>query len=96
MAAVRGETSKWDGGTDVFDLDRGAIDFPCPSCGFYNPAFLKQVRLRDVLICRGCKCNIQLDDHMNELRVARRRIRESLGHLSDAIKGASTTIEIKL
>ena len=27
--------------------------------------------LRDVVICRGCKANIQLDDGMNSVRRAR-------------------------
>lgn len=62
----------------MFNLDRQKIEFPCPACGFYNSAFLRQVRLRDALVCRGCKSNIRLDDHMNEYRKAARRIARSV------------------
>ena len=36
-----------------------------------NPVWIKQARVRDVIICRGCKSNIQLDDGMNSVRKAR-------------------------
>ncbi len=71
----------------MLDLDRQPIQFPCPRCGFYNGARLKQVRLRDVVICRGCKSNIQLDDHMNSYRRARRSIERALGDLRRALGG---------
>jgi len=44
----------------LLDLDKQSFDFPCPRCGFFNEAYLGQVKLRDVIICRGCKTNIQL------------------------------------
>lgn len=71
----------------MLDLDKHTIEFPCPKCGFYNPAFLRQVRFRDVIICRGCKCNIRLDDHMNEYDRARRRMQRSIEQLGNTLKG---------
>jgi hypothetical protein len=78
----------------MFDLDRITIDFPCPSCGFQNPATIKQARLRDAVICRGCKANIRLDDQMNECRKAVRQVRKSLRQLEDQMK--NITINIRL
>lgn len=66
----------------MFSLDRLSIDVPCPRCGFYNDIFLKQVKVRDVVICRGCKSNIQLDDYLNEYRKESRRVREAIKNLT--------------
>lgn len=65
----------------MIDLDAYSIDFDCPQCKFYNSATLKQVRLRDVLICRGCKSLINLEDHMNEMRKAIRSITRAINQL---------------
>lgn len=73
----------------MFSLDRLSIDVPCPRCGFYNYVFLGQVKLRDVIICRGCKINLQLDDYMNEYRKAEMQIRS-------AVEGLSKTFRINL
>lgn len=67
-------------------FDKATVEFPCPRCGFYNAIFVKQIRLRDVVICRGCKANIQMDDHMNENRNAARNIRRSLQRLRDSFR----------
>jgi len=56
------------------DIDSEEVEFECLKCGFYNPIWIKQARLRDMIICRGCKANIQLDDSMNEVRKARRLV----------------------
>jgi hypothetical protein len=78
----------------VFDLDILEFEFPCPRCGFYNPVTFRQVRFRDVTICCGCKRNVQLDDYMNEYRLARRRINSALNALRDSLK--SQTIAMRL
>ena len=57
----------------------------CPQCGFANPIWLRQARLRDVVICRGCKANIQLDDTMNTVRKAYQSIRRSMRELRETI-----------
>ena len=51
----------------MINISNESIEFPCPRCGFYNAIFIKQVMLRDVIICRECKSNIQLDNQMNEV-----------------------------
>jgi hypothetical protein len=78
----------------MLDLDARTFEFPCPKCGFYNPVYLRQVRLRDVIICRGCKRDLQLDDHMNDYRLARRRIQNALKTLQRSL--GSHTITIRL
>jgi transcription elongation factor Elf1 len=69
----------------MFDLGKYDIDFECPSCGFYNHFYLKQARLRYVIICRGCKANIQLDDAMNEVRKSIRKINKAIAAIPDEI-----------
>ena len=70
----------------MINIDNETIEFPCPCCGFYNAIFFKQARLRDVIICRGCKSNIQLDDQMNECRKAERTIRKSIQELEETLR----------
>lgn len=70
--------------TSNVDLDRVRREVPCPCCGFYNGFFLKQVRLRETIICRGCKSNVQLDDHMNQYRKAVRSIEMAIRRLQEA------------
>ncbi len=79
----------------MIDLDKLEIDFKCPKCDFYNKAYIKQVRLRDVVICRGCKTNIRLDDQMNQAKKAVRDINRSMRELEKTFNNLSS-INIKI
>lgn len=79
----------------MIDLDTKTIAFQCPNCDFYNEAFLKQVRIRDVIICRGCKSNIHLDDYMNQYQRARRSIKKAFRDLERTIDGMNKTLTIR-
>jgi hypothetical protein len=68
------------------DIDSFEIEIECPQCGFYNPICMKQARLLDVIICRGCKRNIQLNDSMNTVRKARRQILEQFNEMKKYIE----------
>jgi hypothetical protein len=68
-----------------FLLDRAALEAPCPRCGFFNRFHFRQVRLQDVIICRGCKCNIRLDDDMNQCRNASRTVEDSVRQLIQSL-----------
>lgn len=69
----------------MINLDRFEFEVECPKCSFASKIFYRDARLRDVLICRGCKANIQLDDHMNECRKARRQFHTAIQELEEAI-----------
>lgn len=71
----------------MINFDKTEVDVTCPRCDFYNPIYLKQARLRDVIICRGCKVNIRLDDQMNETRKAVRSLRRAMDELQATIDG---------
>ena len=75
-------------------IDNAPISAACPLCDFENPFTLKQARLRDVIICRGCKANIQLDDQMNECRKAVRQIERAINELQDSLKNLNLTITL--
>lgn len=66
-------------------VDAFEVDVECPRCRFLNPIWLKQARLRDVIICRGCHWNIQLDDGMNSVRKAHHSIRRAMNDLRDTV-----------
>ena len=77
----------------MLNIDYHPIEVTCPQCEFITSVTIKQIRLRDVVICRGCKRNLQLEDHLNSVRVAERSISRALQNLSDTF---SRTIEINL
>jgi hypothetical protein len=70
----------------AFLLDTAVLETPCPRCGFYNRFSFRQARLQDVIICRGCKANIRLDDYMSECRKAARHVEESVARLARSLK----------
>lgn len=77
-------------------IDNTPVTAPCPVCEFYNTFTIKQARLRDMIICRGCKTNIQLDDHMNECRKATRQIERAIAELQESLKSLNLTLKINL
>jgi hypothetical protein len=78
----------------MINIDNQELDFQCPNCGFFNPFLFKQAPLRDVIICRGCKGNIHLDDNMNECRKASKSIRNALAGLENSLKNLNLTIRL--
>lgn len=79
----------------MIDLDRIEFEVECPKCNFATKIFYRDARLRDVLICRGCKANIQLDDQMNECRKARRQVQATMRELENALGKLNTTITLR-
>lgn len=78
-----------------FSIDPIEIEVVCPVCNFVVPVTLRQARVRDLVICRGCKGNIQLEDHMNQVKKAERDIRRAMGDLSETLEGfGMLTLEI--
>jgi hypothetical protein len=69
----------------MFNLDRQRIEIECPRCRFSARVFLRQVRVCDVVVCGGCKGNIQLIDHMATFRRANRRITAAVNSLMSAL-----------
>lgn len=77
-------------------IDNTPVSAACPVCEFQNTFTIKQARLRDIIICRGCKANIQLDDHMNECRKVTRQIERAIAEFEDSLKNLNLTLKIKL
>jgi hypothetical protein len=71
-----------------WDIDGFEVEIECPRCRFINPAWVKQVRLRDAIICRGCKCNIRLEDQMNTIRKARESVNRQVRELQQTLERA--------
>ena len=78
----------------MIDIGDHEIDIQCPRCDFYNLIFLKQARLRDVVICRGCKNNIQLEDHMNQVRKAERDVKKQFEQIFDSMDDITINISL--
>lgn len=78
----------------MFNLDAVELDLECPRCGFTNPFWFRQARLRDVVICRGCKVNIQLNDQKNECRKTERSIRRQLAEFEKSLGSLKITIPL--
>jgi len=74
----------------MFDLDCAIIPTQCPKCSFYNDVSARQVRLNDVVICRGCKGNVQLVDYMGTVSNAREALRKGLEDLAGSLSRTFT------
>jgi hypothetical protein len=70
----------------VPDLDDHWIDVGCPYCPLTTEASMRDVRMGNVIICRGCKANIRLIDHLGDYHRARRRLSDSFKRIFDAFK----------
>lgn len=79
----------------MIDLERTEIPIECPECEFVLPATLRKVRIRDVMICRGCKQNVQLEDYRNEVRAGLRSAQRSLDELEEAMESLDMELTIE-
>ncbi len=77
-------------------IDNAPVSVACPVCEFHNTFTIKQARLREMIICRGCKANIQIDDDMNECRKVTRQIERAMAEFEDSLKNLNLTLKIKL
>ena len=68
----------------MFDLDRVAITITCPKCNFDNSATVRQVRVGDRVICRGCKNVLCLVDRNASFKKGRSRMSEEIESLRNA------------
>lgn len=80
----------------MIELDRIPLEVECPQCKFFNGILYRDARLRDVLICRGCKQSIRLDDHMNQCRKARVQVRAALQELEASVTRINRSFTIRL
>jgi hypothetical protein len=67
------------------NLDAAELELVCPRCGFVNEFTFGQARLRDVIICRGCKSNIHLDDVDGSVQQAKMAIEAAIEGLKLAL-----------
>lgn len=72
-------------------LDNQSVPVECPECGFITDVTIREVRLQDAIICRGCKGTLQLLDHMHSVRKAQRTMERALDEL-----GGNRAIAIQL
>jgi hypothetical protein len=77
----------------MLDLDRTPIEIACPDCSFYITALFRDIRLNEVLICGGCKANIQLVDYMGTVTKARR---EAVSAVESLLEGFPRRLKISL
>ncbi len=80
----------------MFTLDKQFVDAQCERCGFWNDFTIKEARLDQVLICRGCKANIQLRDYLGTVKRSERNVRRAMKDLENTLKSLDTTITIEL
>lgn len=71
----------------MINLDKLGVELDCPKCDFQNTITIKQVRINDVIICRGCKRNIKLEDYMRTTQKVVRSVNRSLRELEQQLGG---------
>lgn len=79
----------------MFDLDQQAVNDQCHMCGFWNDFTIKEARLDQVIICRGCKANIQVRDYLGTVKRAERDVRRALEDFENSLRSLNTTITIR-
>ena len=70
----------------MFDFGELTIQFECPKCGFPNEATTSQFGNEEVVICRGCKEDIHLVDHLGSVKKAEGEVKKSVDELGEALK----------
>jgi len=70
----------------MLEFSNQKIYFTCRLCHFLNSASLKQISFSNVIICRGCKANIRLQDNLGSTKKAINAIERSIEDLIDAFK----------
>ena len=80
---------------EMINLGKHKIGFQCPACGFSNKATIKQVRINDLIICRGCKRNIRMVDHFDTIKKALCSFNRAIKEFEEQIKKMGN-ITIKL
>lgn len=63
------------------DFSRHELEVECPLCDLHNWTTFGQVQRRDFLICRGCNCNIFLEDHLGSVQRSIKGIEKALRQL---------------
>ena len=76
------------------NLGRHRIVIKCPRCKFPARIFFRQVKHRDVLVCGGCKANIQLVDYLGSYRKAERKVRRAIDELTTSLGNRKITIRL--
>jgi len=74
----------------MINISAVEMELDCPRCKFKNPFTIKQAEQRVLIICRGCHCNIRLDDSVNTVRNAMRSIDRAMRDLHDTLKSIGT------
>ena len=68
---------------DVPDFSKHSLEVPCPRCNLATPTTLGAISRGELMICRGCKSNIRLIDHVGELERFVRRLRRQLRKMQE-------------
>ena len=76
------------------NLGKHRFTIKCPQCKFPAHIFFRQVKHRDVLVCGGCKANIQLVDHLGSYRKAERKVRRAIEGLTSSFGNLNITIRL--
>ena len=63
------------------DLSRRWLDVPCPRCSVATPVQFRDIELRRVIVCRGCKSNIRLVDQWDSFYRMRRKLEDMIRNM---------------
>lgn len=75
-------------------LDDETIAVECPRCRFETDVTVREIRLCDAIICRGCRATLQLNDYMCQTRKAQLSIERALRKFEQSFGDINITLEI--
>jgi hypothetical protein len=67
-------------------FDSQTLELECSKCRFYSSFFYKQARLEDVIICRGCKTSIILNDNIGSIKKVNKQIQIAVNNLEKSLE----------
>jgi hypothetical protein len=70
----------------MIDLGAAEIELPCPYCNFCNTVLIKQIKSGEMIICSGCKRDIDLTQYSNNISETEREMDDALSALQEKLK----------
>ncbi len=78
------------------DISNQKIEFECPNCHSKVPITLGQAEKEEIVVCPGCKKNIQLRDKDGSVSQSRHDIEKGIKDLQEEIKKINKNLKFNI
>lgn len=78
------------------DISNKKIEFECPNCHSKVSITLEQAEKEEIVVCPGCKKNIQLSDKDGSVKQSKHDIEKGIKDLQEEIKKINKNLKFNL